>query len=140
MAPKPVPVPGWPRPSGYSDGMLVSGPARLLFVAGQVGWDESHRVVSSDFVAQFRRALENVLAVVRAAGGGPASLARLTIYVTDKDEYAARLREVGEAYRTVVGKHFPAMALVQVAALLEEGARVEIEATAAIDVTPAAGS
>jgi len=128
----PVSVPGWPRPSGYSDGVLVQGDARLLFVAGQIGWDEKRRLVGPDFVAQFRRALENVMAVVKAAGGGPASLVRLTIYVVDKRDYRTRLAEIGEAYRSVLGRVFPAMSLVQVADLLEDGARVEIEATAAL--------
>jgi enamine deaminase RidA (YjgF/YER057c/UK114 family) len=113
---------------GYSHGMKGSG--QLLFVAGQIGWDREGRMVSTDFVAQFARALENVLAVVAAAGGGPASLARLTLYVTDKREYLARRREVGDAYRRVMGKHFPAMALLEVRGLLEDEARIEIEAVA----------
>jgi enamine deaminase RidA (YjgF/YER057c/UK114 family) len=138
--PRPVSVPGQAQPSGYSDGMLVSGAAELLFVAGQIGWDASRKIVSQDFVAQFRQALENVLAVVRAAGGSAGSLVRLTIFVTDKLEYARRRGEVGEAYRAVAGKHFPAMSLVQVAALLEPGAKVEIEATAAITKNPPAAS
>lgn len=129
---EPVSVPGRPRPSGYSDGMLVDGAARLLFVAGQIGWDERKRIVSPDFVAQLRRALENVLSVVRAAGGEPGSIVRLTIYVVDKREYLARLEEAGNAYRAVLGRHFPAMSLVQVADLLEDGAKVEVEATAAL--------
>ena len=124
---------GWPPPSGYANGILVTGAGRLLFVAGQVAWDAEQRLVGpGDFVAQFRCALENVVAVVRAAGGEPEHLVRLTIYVTDKDLYRAATRAVGEAYRAVVGRHYPAMALVQVAALLEEGALVEIEATAAL--------
>jgi len=128
----PVSVPGRPRPSGYSDGMLVSGPARLLFVSGQIGWDERRTLVSADFVAQFRRALENAVAVVRAAGGGPESIVRLTLYVVDKREYAARVKEVGDAYRAVMGRAYPAMSLIPVPDLLEPGARVEIEATAAL--------
>jgi enamine deaminase RidA (YjgF/YER057c/UK114 family) len=137
---KPITVPGRQRTPGYSDGMLVTGPSRLLFVAGQIGWDENQRIVSQDFVEQFKKALENVMAVVHAAGGNAGSIARLTIYVTDKREYAARTAEVGEAYRAVVGKHFPAMALLQVADLLESGAKVEIEATAAISTSLPAGS
>jgi enamine deaminase RidA (YjgF/YER057c/UK114 family) len=116
------------RARGYSHGMKGSG--ELLFVAGQVGWDRDGRMVSGGFVAQFAQALENVLAVVTAAGGGPTSVARLVLYVTDKREYQARTREVGEAYRRIMGKHFPAMALVEVRGLLEDDARVEIEATA----------
>ena len=115
-------------PRGYSHGMKSSG--EVLFVAGQVGWDRDGRMVPGDFVAQFAQALQNVLAVVAAAGGGPASVARMTLYVTDKREYRARLREVGEAYRRLMGKHFPAMALVEVRGLLEDEARIEIEAVA----------
>ena len=115
-------------PRGYSHGMKGGG--ELLFVAGQVGWDREGRMVSANFVAQFAQALDNVLAVVAAAGGGPASVARLVLYVTDKREYLARLRELGEAYRQRMGRHFPAMALVEVRGLLEDDARIEIEATA----------
>ena len=119
-------------PKGYSNGALVPAGADLLFVAGQIGWDGDQRLVSDDFVAQFQQALSNVAAVVAAAGGAPEHIVRLTIYVTDKQEYLADLRGVGAAYREVIGRHFPAMALVQVADLLEAGAKVEIEATAAI--------
>ena len=115
-------------PRGYNHGMKGTG--EVLFVAGQVGWDREGRMVPGDFVAQFAQALENVLAVVAAAGGTPSSVARLTLYVTDKREYRARQRELGQAYRRLMGKHFPAMALVEVAGLLEDDARVEIEATA----------
>ena len=119
-------------PSGYANGMLAPANGRLLFVAGQVGWDGEQRMVGDDFVAQFAQALENVVAVVREAGGAPENVARLTLYVTDKDEYAARLKEVGAAYRAVMGRHFPAMALLEIAGLLETGAKVEIEATAVL--------
>jgi len=112
-------------PRGYSHGMKGTG--EVLFVAGQVG---QGRMVTGGFVAQFAQALANVLAVVREAGGAPASVARLTLYVTDKREYRAQQREVGEAYRRLMGKHFPAMALVEVRGLLEDDARVEIEAVA----------
>jgi len=115
-------------PRGYSHGMKGGG--ELLFVAGQVGWDGEGRMVAGGFVAQFAQALENVLAVVRAAGGQPECLARLVLYVTDKREYRAQQREVGQAYRRLMGKHFPAMALVEVAGLLEDEARIEIEAVA----------
>lgn len=117
-------------PRGYSHGM--KGRGEVLFVAGQVGWDGQGRMVSSDFVAQFAQALDNVLAVVAAAGGGPTSIARLVLYVTDKREYLARRREVGEEYRRRMGRHFPAMALVEVRGLLEDDARVEIEASALV--------
>lgn len=119
-------------PKGYSNGVRVSGAHDLLFVAGQVAWDEHQRIVSDEFVRQFDRALANVLAVVNAAGGAPDGIARLTMYVTDKREYVAALREVGAAYRARMGRHFPAMALVEVKDLLEEGAKIEIEATAAV--------
>ena len=117
-------------PRGYSHGMKGSG--ELLFVAGQVGWDREGRLVSADFVEQFARALDNVLEVVRAAGGQPASVGRMTVFVTDKAEYLERTRDLGEAWRSRMGKHYPAMALVEVKALLEEGAKVEIEATAVV--------
>ena len=124
---------GWAQPRGYSNGIVVTGASRLLFVAGQVAWDGDKRLVGGDdFALQFRQALGNVVAVVRAAGGAPVHLARLTIYVTDKGMYESATKEVGAAYRELMGRHFPAMALVQVAGLLEEGALVEIEATAAL--------
>jgi len=118
-------------PRGYSNG-IVLGPGRVLFVAGQVGWDRESKIVSDDFAAQFEQALRNVVDVVREAGGQPEHVGRLTIYVTDKKRYVTQTREVGRAYRELMGKHFPAMALVEVAGLLEEGALVEIEATAVI--------
>lgn len=119
-------------PRGFSHGVLAPAGSRLLFVAGQVGWDAHQRLAPGGFVAQFERALENVRTVVEQAGGQMNELCRLTIYVTDRRQYEAELRAVGEAYRRVVGRHFPAMALVEVAALLEPGALVEIEATAAL--------
>lgn len=118
-------------PKGYSNGVLAAS-GRLLFVAGQIGWGADQRLVSDGFEAQFGRALENVAEVVSAAGGEASDICRLTIYVTDKREYLADPRAVGRAYRFVMGRHFPAMALVQVADLLEPGAKVEIEATAVI--------
>lgn len=124
---------GWAQPRGYSNGMLAPEGARMLFVAGQIAWDAQQQLVGrGHFVAQFRQALENVVSVVRAAGGGPGDLMKLTVYVTDKQAYLTGIRGVGAAYRELVGKHFPAMALVEVADLLEEGAQVEIEAVAAI--------
>ena len=119
-------------PRGYSNGVLAPAGGRLLFVAGQIAWDERQNIVSADFVEQFDRALANVLAVVSEAGGGPAQVARLLIYVTDKKEYRARTREVGECWRARMGRHFPAMALVEVKGLLEDEAKVEIEAVAVI--------
>jgi enamine deaminase RidA (YjgF/YER057c/UK114 family) len=120
------------RPRGYSNGLLTPAGVRLLFVAGQIGWDEHQQLVGEDFVAQFDRALRNVLAVVGEAGGAPGSVARMVVYVTDKREYAARKAEVGERWRALMGRHFPAMALVEVKGLLEDGAKVEIEATAVL--------
>jgi enamine deaminase RidA (YjgF/YER057c/UK114 family) len=119
------------QPRGYSNGILAEG-GSLLFVAGQVGWDREQRFVSDDFAEQFGQALENVLAVVRQAGGGPANITRLSIFVTDKKEYATRLKDVGTVYRQLMGKHFPAMTLVEVAALVEDLAKVEIEAVAMV--------
>jgi enamine deaminase RidA (YjgF/YER057c/UK114 family) len=119
------------QPRGYSNGVLMEG-GSLLFIAGQVGWDGDQRIMSDDFAAQFAQALENVLTVVRQAGGDAENIARLTIYVTDKREYSSQLRDVGSAYRQLMGKHFPAMTLVEVSGLLEHLAKVEIEATAVI--------
>jgi enamine deaminase RidA (YjgF/YER057c/UK114 family) len=117
---------------GYSNGVLTEPGGKLLFVAGQIGWDERQRIVGADFVEQFERALANVIAVVEAAGGTPQQIARLTIYVTDKLEYRAALKAVGERYRAHMGQHYPAMALVEVKSLLEDEAKVEIEAIAVI--------
>lgn len=118
-------------PKGYSNGILAQ-PGRLLFVAGQIGWDSDQKLVGTDFVAQFEQALKNVMVVVNAAGGQAEDICRLTLYVVDKRVYMDAIREVGRTYRAVMGKHFPTMALVQVADLLEPGAQVEIEATAVI--------
>jgi enamine deaminase RidA (YjgF/YER057c/UK114 family) len=117
--------------SGYSQGVKTqAGP--LLFVSGQVGWDEQSRIVSEDFCEQFTKALANTLAVVRAAGGQPESVVRLTLYVLDRNEYIANGRKIGAAYRQQMGRHFPAMTLVEVKGLLEQGAKLELEATAAL--------
>ena len=122
----------WPTPVGYANGLLADAGGRLLFVAGQVGWDAQGHFQTDDFVEQVRQALQNVAAVLRAAGAGPEHVTRLTWYVTDKAAYRASLREVGRAYREVMGSHYPAMALVEVSALLEDRAKVEIEATAVL--------
>lgn len=122
---------GLAEPRGYSNGMLLP-PGRTLFVAGQIGWNARGQLVSDDFGPQFEQALNNVLSVVREAGGTPEHVGRLTIYVTDKAKYNAALKQVGEAYRSHMGKHYPAMTLVQVADLLEPGALVELEATAVL--------
>lgn len=125
---------GWAPPKGYANGMVAEG--RVLFVGGQIGWTADQRFESRDFVGQTTQALRNVIAVVEAAGGGPEHIARMTWFVTDKKEYLARQKEVGAAYRSVMGRHFPAMTMVMVSALVEDAALVEIEATA---VLPAAG-
>ena len=121
-------------PRGWNHGMLgpAGGQGRVLFVAGQTALDASGRVPNTGFVDQFANALENVLTVVREAGGGPTDIARMTIYVTDIAAYRASRKPLGEAYRSVMGKHFPAMALVEVQSLVDEQAKVEIEATAVI--------
>ena len=119
-------------PSGYANGLVTEPGGRLLFIAGQIASNENLQIVSDDFVEQFDRALENVIAVVTAAGAQPANIARLIIYVTNKTEYRARRREVGERYRKHMGKHFPAMVLVQVAGLLDDAAKVEIEGIAVL--------
>ena len=120
------------KPRGYANGLLTTPGARLLFVAGQIGWDESQTLVSTDFVEQFDRALRNVLEVVRKAGGVPESVARLVIYVTDIDEYRTRTREIGVRWRALMDGHYPAMALVEVKGLLDKGALVEIEGIAVL--------
>ena len=117
-------------PSGYANGLLADEGGRLLFIAGQIAWDEGHKIVSDDFVEQFDKALGNVITVLTEAGGEPANVARLVIYVTSKVEYLERTTEVGEVYRKHMGKHFPAMALVQVAGLVDNAAKVEIEGMA----------
>lgn len=118
-------------PKGYAHGVLA-GPGRLLFVAGQVGAGPDADVVAGGFVPQFERALANLLTVVRAAGGAPSDVCRLTLYATDKAAYLANLKAVGEAYRRQMGRHYPAMALVEVSALVLDDAMIEIEATAVI--------
>jgi enamine deaminase RidA (YjgF/YER057c/UK114 family) len=122
--------PGWARPSGYSNGVAATG--TLVFVAGQIGWDAAQRLVSEDLVPQVEQALKNVAAVLAEAGARPEHVARMTWYVTDKRAYLAAGREIGRAYRVVFGAHYPAMTLVEVADLLEDGALVEIEATAVV--------
>jgi enamine deaminase RidA (YjgF/YER057c/UK114 family) len=127
---EPINPPGWPRPSGYSNGILAEG--RYLAISGQIGWNEQNDLVGAEFLAQAQQALRNVMAVLREAGGSAEHLVRLTWYVVDKNEYRANLAALGAAYREIVGANYPAMALVQVAGLLEEGAKVEIEATAVL--------
>jgi enamine deaminase RidA (YjgF/YER057c/UK114 family) len=120
----------WAPPKGYANGIAAQG--RQVFIAGQVGWNAQARFESDDFVAQVEQALKNIVAVLAAAGGEPHHLVRLTWYVTEKFDYVDRQREIGEAYRRTIGRHFPAMTLVVVAGLLEPRAKVEIEGTAVI--------
>jgi enamine deaminase RidA (YjgF/YER057c/UK114 family) len=122
--------PGWARPRGYSNGILAHG--KVVFVAGQIGWDAQCRFQTGDLAGQVRQALENIVAVLAEAGARPEHIARMTWYLTDKREYMAASSAIGAAYRQVIGPHYPAMTAVQVAALLEDQAKVEIEATAVI--------
>ncbi|MFA6266053.1 MAG: RidA family protein [Pseudolabrys sp.] len=121
---------GWAPAKGYANGVAAEG--RQVFIAGQIGWNEACEFVGDDFVAQVEQALKNILAVLRQAGGGPEHVVRMTWYLTDKREYVSRQREVGEAYRRVMGKNFPAMSAIVVMALIEDRAKVEIEATAVV--------
>ncbi|MEY2780988.1 MAG: Enamine/imine deaminase [Pseudomonadota bacterium] len=121
---------GWLPAKGYANGVLASN--GTLYVGGQIGWNAQQQFETHDFIGQMKQALRNILDVVQAAGGQATDIVRLTWYVTDKREYVARQREVGQAYREVLGKHFPAMAMVVVSALVEDEALVEIEATAVI--------
>ena len=122
--------PGWARPRGYSNGVATRG--RQVYIAGQIGWDAQGRFQHDGLAPQVRQALENIVAVLAEAGGRPEHIVRLTWYVTSREEYHAELAGIGEAYRAVLGRHFPAMSVVQVVALMEKAARVEIEATAVI--------
>jgi enamine deaminase RidA (YjgF/YER057c/UK114 family) len=126
----------WAAAKGFANGIAAEG--RQVFVAGQVGWDAEQRFASDDFAAQTEQALRNIVEVLAEAGARPEHIVRLTWYVIDKNEYISRLRDVGAAYRRVLGRHFPAMTLVQVVALVEDRAKVEIEATAVVPSTDAA--
>ena len=122
--------PGWATPKGYANGIAAKG--TLVFVGGQIGWNAEQQFESDDFIAQTRQALENIKAVLACAQAGPEHMVRMTWYIVDRVEYNARLRELGEAYRAVMGRHFPAMTCVEVSALVEERAKVEIEVTAVV--------
>ena len=122
--------PAWSRPRGYSNGIAARG--TVVFIGGQVGWDGQCKFASDDFTEQVRQALKNVIEILGEAGGRPEHIARMTWYVTDKREYVAAYQAIGEAYREVVGRHFPAMTAIEVTALIEDRAKVEIEATAVI--------
>jgi enamine deaminase RidA (YjgF/YER057c/UK114 family) len=121
---------GWARPKGYSNGVMARG--RQIYIAGQIGWDGDCRFVAGGFSAQVRQALANIVAILAEAGAAPEHLVRLTWYVTSRAEYLNEIAAVGQAYRETIGKHFPAMAVVEVTALMEAEAKVEIEATAVI--------
>ncbi len=122
--------PGWPRPKGYANGVVTRG--RQVYIAGMIGWDAEGRFSSDDFAAQARQALQNIVAVLQEAGGRPEHIVRMTWYVTDKREYLAAGRAVGAAYRELIGAYNAAMSAVEVKALMEDRAKVEIEATAVI--------
>lgn len=122
--------PGWTAPKGYSNGVSTRG--RQIYLAGQIGWNESQQLVSTRFAVQLRQALQNIKTLLAQAGGGPEHLVRLTWFVTNLDEYRAEQKEIGAAYRDVIGRHYPPMSVVQVVALVEPGAKVEIEATAVV--------
>lgn len=121
---------GWAPAKGYANGMAAEG--KQIFLAGQIGWNAQQQFESDDFVVQLETALRNIVALLQAAGAGPEHLVRLTWFITDKKEYVTRLREVGQAYRAVLGRNFPAMSVVAVTALMEDRAKIEIEATAVI--------
>lgn len=122
--------PDWAEPKGYANGILARG--ALLFVGGQIGWNAAQQFESDDFVAQTRQTLQNIAAVLKAGGAGPEHMVRMTWYVVDRVEYNARLKEIGGVYREVMGRNFPAMTCVQVAALMESRAKIEIEVTAVL--------
>ena len=122
--------PDWAEPRGYANGVMARG--ALIFVGGQIGWNAAQQFESDDFIAQTRQALLNIRAVLKAAGAEPEHMVRMTWYVTDRTEYGARLKELGTAYREVMGRNFPAMTCVEVSGLVEERARIEIEVTAVL--------
>lgn len=122
--------PGWPRPRGYANGVAASG--RMVFTAGIIGWDETETLVADDLLGQLRQVLLNTLAVLAEAGAAPQHIVRMTWYVTSRDDYVARAREIGAVYREIIGKTFPAMAVVEVSGLVEPGALIEIETTAVV--------
>jgi enamine deaminase RidA (YjgF/YER057c/UK114 family) len=124
---------GWKKPSGYSNGIKAEG--RMIFVAGQVGWDEEQRFTSDELTGQVRQALENIVTVLREGNAKPEHIVRMTWYVTDIKNYRSSTREIGTIYRDVIGNHYPAMTLIEVADLVDEGARVEIEVTAVVPRT-----
>ena len=127
---KPLSPPGWPRPKAYSNAMAARG--RVIFTAGVVGWNEEHKFVETSLAGQFTQTLRNILAILACDGADAKNIARRTCYVTSIDEYRASLKEIGVAWREIMGPHYPAMALVEVVRLVEAEAKVEIEATAVV--------
>lgn len=127
---KKITPPHFPKARGYTDGVLVDAPGHTLYISGQIGWDADARIVSTDFATQFLQTLDNVISVVRAAGGGTEHIVKLLAFITDLEEYRAAQKAIGEGWRARLGKHYPAMSLVKVAGLLEPGAKVEIEGIA----------
>ncbi|HCS28343.1 MAG TPA: enamine deaminase RidA [Spongiibacteraceae bacterium] len=121
---------GWPKPRGYTNGILTEG--KTLYIGGQIGWDEQEVFGSDDFVEQVRQALLNTVAILNAGGARPEHIVRMTWYITDKEEYLQSLKQLGRVYRDVIGQHYPVMAMVQVVALIEDQAKVEIETTAVL--------
>jgi len=126
--------PGWAKPKGFSNGIAASG--KQVFIAGQIGWTGESKWEAKDFAGQFRQTLKNTLVVLAQAGGRPEHIVRMTWYILDKQEYLGALKEVGAAWRELIGRHYPAMAVVQVGALMEDQARLEIETTAVIPEAP----
>lgn len=122
---------GWVAPKGYSNGILIQG-GQTIYVGGQIGWNSQAEFETDDFVGQVRQTLQNVRDILEAGGAGPEHMVRMTWYITDKHSYTSNLRPIGQAYRDVMGKHFPVMSVVQVAALIEDRAQVEIEVTAVL--------
>jgi enamine deaminase RidA (YjgF/YER057c/UK114 family) len=122
--------PGWPRPKGYSNGIVARG--RMVFTGGVVGWDEQERFVSDSLAGQFRQILRNTLAIIREGGAGPEHIVRMTWYVTSVEEYRSSLAEIGAAWRELMGRNYPAMAVVEVRGLVEPAAKIEIESTAVV--------
>jgi enamine deaminase RidA (YjgF/YER057c/UK114 family) len=125
---------GWPAPRGYANGVVAAG--RQLFVAGQIGWDAEQKIVPGGLVPQVRQALQNIVTVLETGGARPEHLVRLTWYLTDRAAYLAAAKEIGAAYREIIGRHYPAMTAVEVSALMEADAVIEIEATAVLPVSP----
>jgi len=127
---KPLCPEGWPRPKGYANAMAARG--RMVFTAGVVGWNAEEKFVETSLAGQFAQTLRNILAILACDGAGPPNIARLTCYVTSIEEYRASLKDIGESWKEIIGRHYPAMTLVEVVRLVEPEAKVEIEATAVV--------